>query len=207
MRDATVGGVGDAGMERRALRRRAFWLEYTTIGWNLFEGGAALAAGILAASVALVAFGLDSTIEVFASAVVVWQLHGANEEREARALQLIGGAYLAVSVYVLQEAIRSLVAGHRADASPGGIVLLCGTVVAMLLLALGKQRTGKRLGSATVLADARFSVIDAALAGAVLVGLVLNAALGWWWADQALAILIALLAAKEGVEGLRGEAH
>jgi divalent metal cation (Fe/Co/Zn/Cd) transporter len=196
-----------AADERQRLRRRAFLLEYATIGWNLFEGGAAVAAGIIAGSVALLAFGLDSMIEVFASIVVVWQLRGGGEARERLALRLIGAAYLAVAVYVLQEAIRSLVAHHQAEASPWGIVLLCGTVVVMLLLALGKQRTGSRLGSATVLADARFSLIDGALAAAVLTGLVLNAVAGWWWADQALALALAALAAKEGVEALRGEEH
>ncbi len=200
-----AGGVALQGDERRALRRRAFLLEYITICWNLFEGGAAMAAGIVAGSVALVAFGLDSMIEVFASAVVVWQMQGGNEEQEALALKLIGGAYLAVSLYVLQEAVRSLIAHHHADASPWGIGLLCGTVVVMLLLALGKQRIGTRLGSATVLADARFSLIDGALAATVLAGLVLNAVLGWWWADEALALVIAVLAAKEGIEALRGE--
>lgn len=196
-----------AADDRQALRRRAFLLEYATIAWNLFEGGASVAAGILAGSVALVAFGLDSMVEVFASAVVVWQMHGANEERETLALKLIGGAYLAVSLYVLQEAVRSLIAHHRADASPWGIALLCGTVAVMLLLALGKQRTGTRLRSATVLADARFSLIDAALAATVLVGLVLNAFAGWWWADQSLALAIAVLAAREGLEAMRGEEH
>lgn len=191
--------------ERRRLRNRALLIEYLTIGWNCFEGAASIVAGVAAASVALIAFGLDSSVEVFASAVVVWELRGAGGGRERRALRLIGGAYLVVAVYVLQDAARSLLAQHHAAASPGGIALMVATIGVMNALAFAKLRTGRALGSATVLADATFSFIDAGLSATVLLGLLLNALAGWWWADQGLAILIALYAGREGIEALRGD--
>ncbi|HTE84029.1 MAG TPA: cation transporter [Dehalococcoidia bacterium] len=188
---------------RARLRERGFMLEYLTIGWNVFEGMGAIVAGLVAGSVALVAFGLDSTVEVFASSIVVWELRGASRERERRALRLIGGAYLVVASYVLWDAGQSLLAKHRAGVSPAGILLMVATVAIMLGLAIAKRRIGTKLLSQTVLADANFSFIDAALSTTVLAGLVLNALLGWWWADQTLAILLAGLAAREGIEALR----
>ncbi len=190
-------------LEWPALRVRALLLEYLTIGWNLVEGLAAILAGLLAGSVALVAFGLDSMVEVFASSVVVWELRGATRKHERQALRLIGGAYLLVAAYVLGEAGQSLLARHRAGESVIGIVLMVATVVIMLSLAVAKRRTGTKLMSPTVLADAKFSFIDAGLSATVLVGLLTNALFGWWWADQTLAILLALVAGKEGIDALR----
>lgn len=197
--------ISDDARDART-RRRALLAEYATIVWNVFEGAASIAAGIAAASVALVAFGLDSTVEVFASAVVVWELHGTTRERERLALKLIGIAYLVVALYVAQDAVRSLWGRHHPSPSPAGIALTAATVVVMTALALLKLRIGRALDSATVLADARFSLVDAGLAGTVLVGLSLNQVFGWWWADQALALLLAVLAAREGLEELRGHA-
>ncbi len=184
---------------RRLLLRRAFQLEYLTIGWNTLEGIVAIAAGLSAGSVALVAFGLDSSVEVFASLVVVWELRGADRSGEHRALRLIGVGYIVVGVYVAWDTGMSIVGGHRPDASPLGIVFLSGTVIVMILLAAGKLRIGLELDSPTVQADGRFSLIDGALAGAVLSGLILTAVLGWWWADALLAGLIAILALREGI--------
>ena len=169
------------------------------------EGIAAIAAGVLAGSVALVAFGLDSSVEVFASLAVLWELNGADRSRERRALRLIGGGYLVVSVYVAYDAIRALLSGDRPAASPLGMVLLAGTVVVMGVLGVAKLRVGRAMGSATVQADGRFSLVDAALAGAVLLGLVLTATLGWWWADAVLALVVAVFALREGIEALRGD--
>ncbi len=188
---------------RRQLLRRAFQLEYITIGWNTLEGIVAIVAGLSAGSVALVAFGLDSSVEVFASIVVVLELRGADRTGERRALRLIGVGYIVVGVYVAWDTLSSILGGHRPDSSPIGIAFLAVTVLVMLLLAAGKLRVGRALASPTVLADGRFSLIDGALAGAVLVGLVLTAVLGWWWADAVLAGLIALLALREGVEAWR----
>jgi divalent metal cation (Fe/Co/Zn/Cd) transporter len=193
-----------ADQDHRRHLRRAFQLEYITIAWNTLEGLVAIIAGVTAGSVALVAFGLDSSVEVFASIVVVLELRGADRSGERRALRLIGVGYLVVGVYVAWDTVTSIASGHRPDASPVGIVFLAVTVLVMLLLAAGKLRVGRAMDSPTVLADGRFSLIDGALAGSVLVGLILTAVLGWWWADAVLAGLIALLALREGVEAWRG---
>jgi divalent metal cation (Fe/Co/Zn/Cd) transporter len=191
-----------ADPRRRQLLRRAFQLEYITIVWNTLEGVVAITAGLSAGSVALVAFGLDSSVEVFASLVVVRELRGADRTGEAGALRLIGVGYIVVAAYVAWDTAGSILTSHHSAASPLGIAFLAGTVVVMLLLAAGKLRIGAALDSPTVLADGRFSLIDGALAGAVLVGLILTATLGWWWADAVLAGLIALLALREGLEAL-----
>jgi divalent metal cation (Fe/Co/Zn/Cd) transporter len=187
------------------LRRRALGLEYTTIAWNVLEGLAALIAGVLAGSVALVAFGLDSSVEVFASAVVVWELRGADRRRERGAVKAIGAAYLVVAVYVLLDAGNALRVANRPETSPIGMLLLASTVVVMAALGIAKLRVGRRLGSATVFADGRFSLVDGALAGAVLAGLALTAILGWWWADALLAVGISALAFREGREAWMSE--
>ena len=207
----SIRSMGDSAAGRQTippdlgrLRRRAFQLEYVTVGWNALEGLAAIVAGTLAGSVALVAFGLDSSVEVFASIVVIWELKGTQRGREKRALRLIGGGYFAVSLYVGWDAANALIGGNRPAASPAGMLLLTGTVLVMGGLGVAKLRVGRQLGSATVVADGRFSLIDASLALAVLVGLLLTAAFGWWWADGVLALLIALVALREGVEAWRG---
>jgi divalent metal cation (Fe/Co/Zn/Cd) transporter len=191
--------------ESSGLRRRALRLEYATIAWTVLEGLAAIAAGWLAGSVALVAFGLDSSVEVFASAVVVWELRGVDRGREGRALKAIGVAYLVVAAYILVDAGNALRIANRPEGSPVGMVLLSSTVVVMAVLGFAKLRVGRRLGSATVVADGRFSLVDGSLAGAVLVGLVATALLGWWWADALLAIGIALFAFREGREAWLGD--
>ena len=174
---------------------------------------AAIAAGLAAGSVALVAFGLDSAVEVFASLTVVWELRGADRSRERIALRLIGGAYIVVAAYVAWDALSALLGGVHPAASPLGIGLLAGTVVVMLWLGSAKIKVGRELDSPTVMADGRFSLVDAALAGTVLIGLVLTAVLGWWWADAAMALLISALAVREGIEAWRearledGEPH
>ena len=193
------GGPGQTG-----LRRRALALEFVTIAWNLLEGVLAIVAGLLAGSVALVAFGLDSSVEVFASAVVVWELRGVDRRRERRAVRAIGAAYLVVAVYILLDSGDALRIANRPEASPIGMLLLAATVLVMAVLGIAKLRVGRELHSATVTADGRFSLVDGLLAGAVLVGLALTALLGWWWADALLAIGISLLAFREGREAWIG---
>ena len=191
-----------ADPDHRQLLRRAFRLEYITILWNTLEGIVAIAAGLSAGSVALVAFSLDSSVEVFASLVVVWELRGSDRSGEHRALHLIGIGYIVVGIYVAWDTFESIQAAHRPSASPVCIAFLACTVVVMLLLAAGKLRVGKAMASPTVLADGRFSLIDGGLAASVLAGLVLTAVLGWWWADAVLAGLIAVLALREGLESI-----
>jgi len=187
-----------------SLRRRALALEFVTIAWNLLEGVLAIVAGFLAGSVALVAFGLDSSVEVFASAVVVWELRGVDRRRERRAVRAIGAAYLVVAVYILLDSGNALRIANRPEASPIGMLLLAATVLVMAVLGIAKLRVGRELHSATVTADGRFSLVDGSLAGAVLAGLALTALLGWWWADALLAIGISLLAFREGREAWTG---
>jgi divalent metal cation (Fe/Co/Zn/Cd) transporter len=188
----------------RRLRRRAFLLEYVTVAWNIFEGVAAILVGLAASSVALVGFGLDSSVEVVASLVVVWELQGGERRRERRALRVIGTAYLVVAAYILFEALRSLIAADRPSGSPLGVALTSMTAAAMLALFAGKQWVGSRLGSQTVLADARFSLVDGLLAASVMAGLVLNLVAGWWWADPAFALVLAAAAGREGIGSLSG---
>jgi divalent metal cation (Fe/Co/Zn/Cd) transporter len=190
----------DTDPRRRSLVRRAFALEYLTIAWNALEGVVAIAAGLSAGSVALVAFGLDSSVEVFASIVVVWELHGADRSGERPALRLIGLGYIVVALYVAWDTLMALTSGNRPASSPLGIGFLAATVAVMVSLGIGKLRVGRELGSPTVRADGRFSLVDASLAGAVMVGLILTAALGWWWADAVLAGVISVLALREGIE-------
>jgi divalent metal cation (Fe/Co/Zn/Cd) transporter len=154
--------------------------------------------------VSLVAFGLDSSVEVFASAVVVWELRGADRRMERRAVRAIGAAYLVVAAYVFVDAANALRVANRPEASPIGMVLLAATVVVMVGLGIAKVRVGRRLGSQTVVADGRFSLVDGSLAGAVLTGLALSALFGWWWADALLAIAISVAAFREGRAALAG---
>ncbi len=138
------------------------------------------------------------------SLTVVWELRRGDRERERRALRLIGVAYLVVALYVGWDAIRALLDGNRPEASPGGMLLLAVTALVMGGLGVAKLRVGHQLDSPTVVADGRFSLIDGSLAFAVLAGLVLTASFGWWWADGLLALLIAVVALREGIEAWRG---
>lgn len=187
------------------LLRRGLRLEYATLGWNVIGVGIVITAAIAAHSVALAGFGLDSLIEIFASVIVVWQLKGINDDRERRALRLIGGAFFALATYVLVQAGYVLLVQARPDTSILGIIWLSATLVAMLLLAAGKRQTGAQLGNAVLLTEAHVTLIDAYLAAAVHVGLVLNAAFGWWWADPLAGLVIVYYGIKEGIAAWREE--
>jgi divalent metal cation (Fe/Co/Zn/Cd) transporter len=189
--------------ERRALTRRGLHLEYATIGWNAFEGIAAIAAGIVAHSVALTAFGLDSAVEVFASSVAAWQLRAEGRHRDRRALRLIGLCFLLVGIYVGVQSIVHLVTGARPSGSPFGVAITAAAVVVMSGLGVAKRSVAGALGNPVLGAEARFSLVDAGLSATVLLGLLLNLTLGWWWADPASALAIAGLALVEAIEGLR----
>lgn len=182
-------------------------LEYVTVGWNVLGTVIVVVAAWAARSVALAGFGLDSLIEIFASVVVVWQLTGADPRRERRALRLIGIAFLALAVYVLVQTALILVAHGRPAPSALGIAWLSVTLVAMLLLSAGKRRAGAQLNNPVLLTEARVTLIDALLAAAVLVGLVLNAAVGWWWADPLAGLVIVYYGLKEGLAALGHEAE
>jgi divalent metal cation (Fe/Co/Zn/Cd) transporter len=182
------------------LERRGLRLEYLTVGWNVIEAIVAVAAGVVAKSIALVGFGLDSTVEIFAASVVIWQLRGIREEREQRALRLIALSFYGLAAYVVVEAARDLAIGAEAGESVVGIGLATASLIAMPLLGVAKRRTGQRLGSPTLIADSAETLLCAYLSAILLAGLVLNATVGWSWADPIAAVGIAGLAVPEGRE-------
>lgn len=189
------------GAEReRELLRRGRVLEGLTLGWNVAGIAVLTVAAIAARSVALAGFGLDSLIEIGASVVVLWELSGTGEDRQRRALRLIGGAFLALAVYLTVQSVLVLVTGHRAGHSVLGIVWTAVTAAAMFALAAGKARTGKALGNPVLTTEGRVTLVDGILAVAVLAGLAVNAAAGWWWADPAAALVIVFYALREARE-------
>ena len=193
--------------DRRAvLRRRVRLLVAATITYNVVEAVVALAAGTIASSVALIGFGLDSVIEVSSAAAVAWQFAGADPQRRERAaLRVIGWSFFALAAYVTVEAVRALLGTGEAERSTVGIVLVASSVVVMPFLSLAQRRAGQELGSANAVADSKQTLLCTYLSAAVLVGLVLNAVLGWWWADPAAALVLAVLAVREGHNALRGD--
>jgi divalent metal cation (Fe/Co/Zn/Cd) transporter len=185
-----------------SLLRRGLLLEYITLGWNVIGVVIVVIAAYLAHSVALAGFGLDSLIEIFASIVVVWQLTGANMHRERLALRLIGIAFIVLVIYIVAQLLYTLLTGTRATPSIGGIVWIAVTFVAMLLLAFGKRVTGQQLKNEVLLTEGRVTMVDAYLAGAVLVGLSLNALFGWWWADPLASLVIVYYGVREAIHAL-----
>ena len=165
-----------------------------------------LVAAAAARSVALAGFGLDSLIEIVASAVVIWQLKGTEKARERTALRLIGYAFVLLALYIGAQSLYVLAAGFRPHHSLVGIAWLAVTAIAMFALAYGKSRTGAALGNRVLETEARVTIIDGLLALAVLVGLVLNAALAWWWADPLAALVIVYYGLREGRAALRESA-
>lgn len=191
--------------ERASTVRTALRVEYFTIAWMIVEAGVAIASGVIARSIALVAFGLDSVIELFAAAVVIWQLKGVADEQEAReklALRLIAVTFFALAAYVTAEAVYDLVVKSKPETSVAGIVLAAAAVIVMPLLFVVKKRLARRLENAALGAEASESLICGMLAAIVLVALGLNAAFGWWWADPVAALVVALFAVREGFEAL-----
>ena len=182
---------------RAALLRRGFALEYATLAWNVAGIVVLAIAAISARSVALAGFGLDSLIEIGASTVVIWELSGTGEERQRRGLRLIGYAFAALAAYLLVQSTVVLASGYHPRHSVLGIIWTSVTMAVMFALAAGKARTGRALGSPVLRIEGRVTMIDAILAGAVLAGLVLNAVLGWWWADPAAGYVLVFYAARE----------
>jgi divalent metal cation (Fe/Co/Zn/Cd) transporter len=182
----------------RRLLRFGYVLEGITLGWN-FVGVAVLAiAAIAARSVALGGFGLDSLIEIGASTVVLWELSGVGEERRRRALQAIGVAFIVLGVYLAVQSTYVLVARYHPKPSPLGVGWTAITAVVMFGLAFGKARVGRALDNPVLRTEGRVTLVDAILATAVLVGLILNATLGWWWADPLAGYVILFYALREG---------
>jgi divalent metal cation (Fe/Co/Zn/Cd) transporter len=184
------------------LRRRGFRLEYATMTWMAAEAGVAITAGLLAASIALVGFGLDSVIELLSATIVIWQLRGeiAGQDRQTRALRLIGVTFFALAAYLTIDSIRDLATRAQPGQSVPGLAVTAAALVVMPVLAVAKRRTGQQLGNRTLVADSAETAFCAFTAAATLLGVGLNAWLGWWWADPAAALTIAALAVKEGIE-------
>jgi divalent metal cation (Fe/Co/Zn/Cd) transporter len=195
--------------DRPRLERRARLLAWGGNAWHLIEFAIALGAGIAAGSVALVAFGIDSLIEVAAGLTIVWRFTGtrlASATSERRAQQWIAVSYFVLAVYVAVESVRDLVGGHEPSVSWVGIGLAAVTALTMPLLAGAKRRVGHALGSAATVGEGGQNMICAYLSIALLVGLLANALAGWWWADPVAALVIGAVAAREGIETWRGDA-
>jgi divalent metal cation (Fe/Co/Zn/Cd) transporter len=201
-----VSAVTVSAARRRTLNRRSLLLAYATAGYNLLEGAVAIAAGAAASSTALIGFGLDSFVEVSSALVVIWQFRSRiPEARERLALRLIAGSFFALAAWVVFDATRSLLGAGEADPSPLGIGIAAVSVVVMPLLVWAKRRTGRELRSATVMADSTQTLLCTWLSLVVLIGLLLNATLGWSQADAVAALVIAAVAVREGVMAWRGD--
>jgi divalent metal cation (Fe/Co/Zn/Cd) transporter len=192
----------------RRLAGRVKLLSWASLAYMALEGGIAILAGILAGSVALVGFGLDSAIEGFASAIIVWRFTGArmfSESAEHRAQKLVAIQFFVLAPYVGFESVRALVGADRPDVSWLGIALSASSLVVMPYLGIAKQRIADQIGSAATKGEGRQNMLCAYLAGALLLGLLGNAAFGAWWLDPVVGLLIAGVAVKEGREAWRGE--
>ena len=201
--------ISSATIRERAVRR-GLWLEYLTVVWNSLEALLSVGAGLVAGSVALVGFGFDSLIEVSSGLVLLWRLHSdASAERrervEALSLKLVGCSFLALAAYVFYDAAMALFRREQPEASRLGITIALLSLVVMPLLARAKRRVAARLRSRAMEADARQTDICAYLSALLLIGLLLNALFGWWWADPLAGLSMTPLIAREGFEALRGE--
>ncbi|MBT9257477.1 cation transporter [Phycicoccus sp. MAQZ13P-2] len=192
--------------ERARLGRRAQLLAATSVTYNVLEAVVAIAAGLVAGSVALVGFGLDSTVEVSSGLIILWQFrHKMPEAREQQALRLMAFSFFALAAYVGFESVRALLTGADPDTSPVGIGIAAASLLVMPFLSWAQRRTGRALGSNAVVADSTQTLLCTYLSAVLLVGLVLNATLGWSWADPLAGLVIAALAVKEGRDAWRGE--
>lgn len=187
-----------------AATQRGRNLEYLTVGWNSLEAVAALIAGVLAGSVALVGFGVDSVIEVSSGAIILWRLF-SGEHREKLALKLVGMSLIALAAYVGFAAVKSLILFEEPETSYAGIVIAALSLVVMPLLARAKRNVAAQLNSRAMLADSKQTDICSYLSAILLGGLLLNAFFGWWWADPFAALLMLPIIAKEGVRALCGK--
>jgi divalent metal cation (Fe/Co/Zn/Cd) transporter len=191
---------------RRSLGRRAQQLAGASVAYNLVEAAVAITAGAIAGSVALVGFGLDSIVEVSSGLVILWQFrHPMPESRERRALRLIALSFFALAVYVTFESMRTLLGSGEARPSSLGIGIAAASLVIMPTLSWAQRRTGRELGSGSVVADSKQTLLCSYLSAVLLGGLLLNATLGWHWADPIAALVIAAVAVKEGVDAWKGD--
>ena len=195
-----------APVERKQLGRRAQLLAAASVTYNAVEAVIAVTAGLVAGSVALIGFGLDSVVEVSSGLIILWQFrHELPESRERKALRLIAISFFALAAYVSFESVRALFGDAEPEPSPVGIGLAIASLLVMPFLSWAQRRTGRQLGSPTVVADSTQTLLCTYLSGVLLVGLVLNATLGWSWADPVAGLVIAAMAVREGLEAWRGD--
>jgi divalent metal cation (Fe/Co/Zn/Cd) transporter len=191
---------------RERLHRRVRFIVAFTITYNVIEAVVAITAGVLASSAALIGFGLDSVVEILSAVAVAWQFTRRDPERwEKATVRAIGLAFFALAAYVSIDAIVGLISQEGPEHSPLGIGITALSLLVMPLLAWFETRTGRELGSKSVLADARQLLLCVYLSGAVFVGLIVNSLFGWWWADSVAALIVAALAVREGIEAWRGD--
>lgn len=191
---------------RAVLVRRVRWIVTATITYNVIEAVVAITAGRIASSSALVAFGLDSVVEVLSAAAVAWQFAGPDHKRRERlAMRLIAISFFGLAAFVSIDAARTLLGAAEPDHSTVGIVLAAVSLLVMPFLSWFERRTGRELGSASAVADSKQTLLCTYLSAVLLVGLVLNSALGWTWADPIAALVIAVVAIREGVDAWQGK--
>ena len=202
---ASVAWTTDPAV-RRKLGRRAQLLAGASVAYNVIEAVVAVSAGLVAGSVALVGFGLDSVVEVSSGLIILWQFrHRLPESREHQALRLLAFSFFALAAYVSFESVRTLITGADPGTSPVGIGIAVASLIVMPFLSWAQRRTGRALGSNAVVADSTQTLLCTYLSAVLLVGLVLNATLGWGWADPVAGLIIAGVAVREGVQAWRGE--
>jgi divalent metal cation (Fe/Co/Zn/Cd) transporter len=201
--------LGPSPARREALAKRIRLLVAATITYNVIEAIVALTAGTIASSTALIGFGLDSIIEVSSAAAVAWQFsargHAVREAREQRTLRIIAVSFFALAAYVAVDAVRALTGTGEPEPSVPGIVIAALSLAIMPFLSYAQRKAGRELGSASAVADSKQTLLCTYLSGVLLVGLVLNATLGWSWADPIAALVIAAIAVKEGRDAWQGK--
>jgi divalent metal cation (Fe/Co/Zn/Cd) transporter len=203
--------MAGVALNRRAVAERGKRLEYFTIAWNSLEGLVALIAGALAGSISLVGFGIDSFIEVTSGATLLWRMtvdaeEQTRERNEKITLRIVGTCFVVLAAYIAYESVSDLMSRKAPEHSIPGIILACVSLVVMPILSRAKKHVGRELNSAAMNADARQTDFCMYLSAILLLGLLLNAVLGWWWADPAAAVVMVPIIAKEGFDGLKGKA-
>ena len=198
----------EVALNRQAVAERGKRLEYFTIAWNSLEGLVALIAGAFTGSISLVGFGIDSFIEVTSGTRLLWRMtvdaeEQTRERNERRSLRIVGVCFFALAAYIGYESVSDLLSRKPPERSIPGIVLACVSLVVMPLLARAKKKIGTELASTAMHADARQTDFCVYLSAILLVGLLLNAGLGWWWADPIAALFMVPIIAKEGIDGMK----
>jgi divalent metal cation (Fe/Co/Zn/Cd) transporter len=197
-------------LDREAVAKRGTRLSYFTIAWNSLEGLIAVIAGTVAGSISLVGFGIDSFIEVISGTTLLWRMTvdadmQSRERNEKLSLRIVGICFFSLAVYVVYESCSDFITRKASEHSISGIILACASLVVMPILSREKKKVGYKLRSAAVHADAKQTDFCTYLSAILLGGLLLNAGLGWWWADPAAALIMVPIIAKEGLDGIRGK--